>query len=154
MHLTLVAGGVLHPPVPVVVGVRRESSIRIIPGSDPCRLVGAELVGAVDDLIAVHISAESIVHRVLPDRHWYFSIELVVVLVVIGESAVDGATQYDSAVEITLFINSTVSSARGPVERLGNRLQTGQCHVDIVFLHQKSDGVPDLHPTLGVGRLA
>ena len=80
------------------------------------------MVCAVDYLITVHISAEAVVHRVLPDRYRDFPVELVIDLVVVSESTVNGTAQYDSAIQITVFINRAMGRTRVPVERLGGRL--------------------------------
>ena len=53
-----------------------------------------------------------------------------------------------------MVIDGAVSSAGVPIECLGGGLQAGQCHVDVVLLHQEPNRVPHLHPALCVGRLA
>ena len=140
--------------MPVIVRVRGQGSGSIVAGTDPSRLVGTERVGAIDYLVAIDIATEAILHRITPCSHWDMSVEFVVGLVIVRQPSIDESLQNQATIEVAIVVDSAVGRARSPIECLDSRLLTGQSHVDVVLFEKEADRVPNLHPPLGVSRLA
>ena len=89
----------------------------------------------IDDLIAVDIATEAVLHRVIPDRDRDFPVEFVVVLVIVGEAAIDSAAYDNAAVQVAVIIDSAVSGIGSVVEGFCCRLQARQSHVNVMLLY-------------------
>ena len=154
MILSFAARIVIHPPVTIVIGISGQTSVGIIPGTGPSRLVGTEYVGAVNDLVSIDVPTEAVVHLIAPNRYRHVPVKFVVGIVIVGQSAINGSLEYHSPIQIAVVINGTVSRAWGPVECLCRRLLARESHVDVVLLDKEAYRMPNLHPPLRVCRLA
>ena len=80
----------------------------------------------------------------MPNGYRDVSGKLVILVIIVSQATINNSEERDSAIQVSILIDGTVSSRWGPDEFLSYGLQTGERHVNLELCYHESDWMPNL----------